>query len=864
MTTTPNASIARGKALPRAGVVHLLQTAIQVAEYRFARTLAERWLDSYPGDLQVDYLFAQALLHDELFSQALPVLKRICNTDPEYLDAQRALLYISNTAKYSTAGDAQACVLALETSDTADVNMPSWGHLLSYARLALQKEDHEQADTYIRHALQIDPPTPLVAVTHLELAREHYDWLAQRKLVEHYHERWPDCLQCTLLLADILMQAGEEERAVALLHQCAANDVTGQVAKRLWGETQPYASLWPKVLEINLDIPIPAAVSGALGWNQLPTGEIIAQAEPASTETETASAQAAKAAPTETTEPDAEEAPETTSPFEMEPETDFDIQTELQRIKEEDNRAALSGTDARFPVYVVLSTRQALVDKYGEENFATIDQTLEKIVERTKNWRRWNAMLCYVDDFDYTGKLGLSPVKASDPWSIKKLLQDIDDALRTRGEMIGALLIVGGPDIVPFHHLPNPVDDIDHDVPSDNPYATCDENYFVPSWPVGRIPDGAGSEPQLLLHNLEVILQQRGRQPSHTQKLMKWLERLLTFLHLKKQKHPSLGYTAEIWRRASHSVFRPIGEARALAISPPSEAAMLSHPAHLGYFNLHGLEDSGEWYGQRDPLETSDGPDYPVALRPQDVVNSGRAPQIVYSEACYGAHIIDKTPQNALALKFLQSGSLAMVGSTCTSYGSISMPLIAADLLGQAFWKLLLSGHPAGEALRRAKIHLAREMHRRQGYLDGEDQKTLISFLLYGDPLAQPQVDGHGPKNFFRDLRSTNVYTTVREPKSTPEEMQPVPDEIMQDVKKVVKSYLPGMNGALVKYARENIAPLNGVANTSSAKSKAAVEKSCRVVTLSKQIEQANHKHHQYARIKLNEQNKVVKLAVSR
>jgi hypothetical protein len=105
----------------------------------------------------------------------------------------------------------------------------------------------------------------------------------------------------------------------------------------------------------------------------------------------------------------------------------------------------------------------------------------------------------------------------------------------------------------------------------------------------------------------------------------------------------------------------------------------------------------------------------------------------------------------------------------------------------------------------------------------------------------------------------------VREPKSTPEEMQPVPDEIMQDVKKVVKSYLPGMNGALVKYARENIAPLKGIENSSSAKSKAAaVEKSCRVVTLSKQIEQANHKHHQYARIKLNEQNKVIKLAVSR
>ena len=52
-------------------------------------------------------------------------------------------------------------------------------------------------------------------------------------------------------------------------------------------------------------------------------------------------------------------------------------------------------------------------------------------------------------------------------------------ALAKHGEMIGALLIVGGPDIIPFHNLPNPVDDLDMEVPSDNPYGTRDENYFI-------------------------------------------------------------------------------------------------------------------------------------------------------------------------------------------------------------------------------------------------------------------------------------------------------------------------------------------------------------------------------------------------
>mgnify|MGYP001081235206 CR=1 FL=1 len=72
------------------------------------------------------------------------------------------------------------------------------------------------------------------------------------------------------------------------------------------------------------------------------------------------------------------------------------------------------------------------------------------------------------------------------------------------------------------------------------------------------------------------------------------------------------------------------------------------------------------------------------------------------------------------------------------AYGSIAAPLAAADLLGHTFWRYLHEGFPAGEALRQAKIHLASSMSQRQGYLDGEDQKTLISFILFGDPLAQP------------------------------------------------------------------------------------------------------------------------------
>ncbi len=104
----------------------------------------------------------------------------------------------------------------------------------------------------------------------------------------------------------------------------------------------------------------------------------------------------------------------------------------------------------------------------------------------------------------------------------------------------------------------------------------------------------------------------------------------------------------------------------------------------------------------------------------------------------------------AIALKFLEAGSLAIAGSTCMAYGSygaMDNSLVAADLLGHSFWKFLKDGMPAGEALRQAKIYLASEMDRRQGYLDGLDQKTLISFVLYGDPLADPLRKGRVPKS---------------------------------------------------------------------------------------------------------------------
>ena len=478
------------------------------------------------------------------------------------------------------------------------------------------------------------------------------------------------------------------------------------------------------------------------------------------------------------------------------------------------------------------------------------------------------------------------------------------------------MLIVGGPEIVPFHCLPNPVDDQDNDVPSDNPYATRDENFFIPEWPVGRLPGGAGNDAHLMLDALRRFQANHAAQKrrlSLKKRLKGWLVAQLEKFRLGSRR--SFGYTAAIWKNAAASVFQPIGKPGWLHVSPPSGVGALkssqqngkrSAPGgvpkpvgRLGYFNLHGLVDAPEWFGHRDLLQSSDDEvDYPVAFRPQDVQGGsalGDVPKVIFSEACYGMHIQNRALDEAIALKFLEAGSLAIAGSTCMAYGSygaIDNTLVAADLLGHSFWQFLKDGMPAGEALRQAKIYLASEMDRRQGYLDGLDQKTLISFVLYGDPLADPLRKAKVPKSTRYRVNPVVEMHTICERVQEPGTSGPVPVEMMDAVRQAVAKYLPGMYDARMAYVCEQdgcdakvqdcspsrIKNRDGKDLAGSQNAVAAQDKTSgpdgsempltqvfhSLVTLSKQVRRSGEVHPEIARLTLDEQGKLVKLVVSR
>jgi hypothetical protein len=899
--------------LSREIFVELLETALRVGEHRFARQAALSWQTQYPGDLYVSLLQAKAYAAGSGNpGNALAIVQHLVSKDPFFLKAYEFGLEISsghNQSIHQFLGN--SCYAAGGQKPAPDET--SWGTSLRAARAMLQEGKLDLAESALLEVIAENPPSPLPAITHLELLQAQArhsvpgNELVHHKIIEHYHLRWENCLEIRLFFAEALMDSGVPEKGVALLHDVVAEDITGQVIRRLWGAQHPYLKLWPEHITGTLDAPIPASIAAWFGWNLLedrslratskpglkPSGKQndVANASNGSSEshqdhqdriqTEISSSQ-----PDDIDEPSLKPDHETLAgaiaggelseqtPVNLMPETLLATQAALDDIAVRINRSEITRSDGRFPVYILLTSQANLIQQYGKEGYLSLAAAMlkfQKIIDRRPNWR---AFTLYVDDPQTTASIGLKPVKGTDPWAIKKLLADLDRNLSRRGEMIGALLIVGGPQIIPFHLLPNPVDDVDAEIPSDNPYGCIDDNYFVPEWPVGRFPGDASNDIRPLIASLQASIDQHAQNRKAPNWLVRNWEWLLTTIqklfHMHNSPQTSMGYTAAIWRKASEATYSPLGDHRSMLISPPSTALeyrKIARSPHYAYFNLHGILESADWYGHNDPINPLDGPDYPVALQLSDIRSPSWTPQIVFSEACYGAWITERTIDQAIPLRMLSLGTSAFVGSTATAYGAVETPLIAADLLGNYFWKHLKQGAAVGEALRRAKIDLIQEMDQRQGYLDGEDQKTLIEFILYGDPLLNPAGMRRVPKEILRPLEKPEIHTVCEKLDAGSVEL-PMTEETLRTVKRVVRQYLPGIGNAQVSINAVHPGCKGKGHNCPSAqlhlhqKSISAGEK--QVVVISKQIQNATEVHYQFARLTLDRRGKIVKLSVSR
>lgn len=888
MSQVNMSTIRDGDVFHRGRLLQILQAGVWTESYRFARQTALAWLAAFPGDLGVLRWMAAILAAEGKTTQAVKTLDKLLLADPEDGETLLALKELRD----KTGAESTNILEKLFVLDCIDIdNAPDWALFLRDRRVKQLMPDQD-ALLEIAKYLPIAPDESLLAIEHVRLMRHFQDAQSVLTLALLYQKRWPECLIFRLAEAEAMMMLGQEAEAVNIIHRCVAGDAAGQVASKWWGGGNPYQALWPSDMCIHLPVSIPAQVKYWLGENWLPgyvpedesssivvsdpdlEGSIV---ENAKTELESHQVNIVEDPLTgvrqNTTESDV---------VKSVPPPGSGLDNAFGRIARQMNQKSVAGSDGRYPIYVIFTSKENLSKKYGSGTMSVIDQELQRLAKAIRARTDWGCTVFYADEATCVGNFGLTPVSPSDPWKLKLSLVDLDKALSTKGQRIGAVAIIGGPDVIPFHRLPNPVDDVDPEVLSDNPYATTDTNYFIPIWPVGRIPGEDGSDAGLLLQQIRTMVKYHQDVARKIQEEKRSSGSFINFWRAIIQRavqaktiDTPFGFTASVWKRASVAVFRPIGAAGNLLISPPVTSdgfnGSRASSAALGYYNLHGLEDAPEWYGQRDMNDPA-GADYPVAVKPNNINKNSHSPQVIFSEACYGAHIMRKTAHSSIALRFLSIGAQGFIGSTCVSYGSVGLPLITADLLGNLFWRYLKDRFTLGDALLHAKISLAREMTKRQGCLDGEDQKTLISFVLYGDPLFSYELNSSISK---RVLRPKTIMPVKLVCDRGAESQQPGPssnmpkinDELIRKVKEIAAPYLPGLEKAEVKICQSEMGCDGADHNcpTSQLQRKFIGDSINRkTVVISKQVEIAQHKVTAYVRVTLDERGNPIKMVISR
>jgi hypothetical protein len=373
-------------------------------------------------------------------------------------------------------------------------------------------------------------------------------------------------------------------------------------------------------------------------------------------------------------------------------------------------------------MHLIMTSRERLRRRYSDAGLLEIERALDDLVEA--------RAAAGIDSLRYDVEVGLPElgvVPAPLSWQgLVAQLGVLAAALRARGGRVESLLIVGGPDIVPFGVLPNPMFDSDPSLPADCVYGSdagvwpleggADTHGYGTDWPVGRLPDADEPTPALLLGLIAVAAAQHRRGPL-----------ALT---------PCVAYSNAAWQAASEAVLAAAlrGAPQALLLSPPLAAEGLdTQPlvqARLIYVNLHGVADTPNWYGQ-----SPDSPALIVALRPSDLAGLQLDAPVVVSEACYGARLGAQSEETSLALTLLARGAAAFIGATAITYGPLQPPNSQADLLAlHMLRQLQRKGASVGQALMAARLATLRETVLAQGTLDEDDEKTLLEFVLYGDP----------------------------------------------------------------------------------------------------------------------------------
>lgn len=377
---------------------------------------------------------------------------------------------------------------------------------------------------------------------------------------------------------------------------------------------------------------------------------------------------------------------------------------------------------------LIVTHRAALKAKYGGRR-SDVLAALKRLVAADAG-RGLRSKLVYLDDAAALRAAKGKP--ATDP-ADERAAKAAVDALH-RHHRPDYLLIVGAWDVVPHIALRNPMnadadpdnDDDDEDVPSDLPYA-CEaafarqpQRFLGPTRVVGRLPDAPfATTPEALVRVIDIAASHVSRPRSDYAECF--------------------ALSAGVWAASTAlSVRKLFGAAAPMHTSPTAGPRWgrrdLAPRVH--FINCHG--------NTFDPMFLGEGPVDTYHVAHQGARLEGRVSEgaVVAAECCYGAELYDPADADGrpgICSTYLAQGAYGFFGSTCIAYGPAEGNG-QADLICQSFVEAVLGGASLGRAVLEARQRfIAQYSHH-----DPADVKTLLQFLLLGDPSLHPvQAPAH-------------------------------------------------------------------------------------------------------------------------
>jgi hypothetical protein len=379
-----------------------------------------------------------------------------------------------------------------------------------------------------------------------------------------------------------------------------------------------------------------------------------------------------------------------------------------------------------------VTVRSALVNKYSGGALSKIDIALAAWIAADLK-RGLTTLHVALDDATAMAVHGCKAIKGR--VSAAQAKRAIDAlAARLQPDYI---VIIGGQDVLPSFNVPNPSfdpkGDADTTVPTDNPYACARafaaktlKSYLVPDRVVGRIPDlpapaGTG-DPIWLLTALKTATT--------------WTSKPRTFYA------EAYATCCDEWKGAGQATMQYLGLPVAdLMISPPTQDATALARNRLArslqFTKGHGSPLDAHFYGQK-------GGSYPEVLVSTSVQSEVKPGTLAAAMCCYGAQVYAPTdpaarPVGALpvSMAYLRAGAVGFMGSTKIAWVG-PQQMMCADWIVASYLKKSLEGASLGRALLEAKQDYLQYLANQGQAPDTADEKTMIEFMLLGDPSLHP------------------------------------------------------------------------------------------------------------------------------